>query len=373
MDASATTEAGWARAIEPGRANGRLVAESLEPGAEAQTVQIPGWIAPDLNAALLGSGISGLYSHQLEALEASRDGNVVVTSGTASGKSLCFNLPVLDELARDDRRRALYLYPTKALAQDQAQEALGARATPAPPRDLRRRHAARRPAADPPPLEPDPHQPRHAPRRDPAPPQELGRFPREPRLGRGRRGAHLPRRLRLARRECAPAPAQSRAPLRRRAALRARVRHDRQPARARRGPRRGAVPPGGLGRRPARPAANRDVEPTGHRPAIDDPPFGSLGGRGAPGRPGGRGDADDLLPSQPARHRADPALHPHAARGAGARRSSPSGSPPTGPATPPSSAARSRRASPGATCSPSSRPTRSSSESTSATWTLQSA
>ena len=122
MDASATTEAGWARAIEPGRANGRLVAESLEPGAEAQTVQIPGWIAPDLNAALLGSGIAGLYSHQLEALEASRDGNVVVTSGTASGKSLCFNLPVLDELARDDRRRALYLYPTKALAQDQARK-----------------------------------------------------------------------------------------------------------------------------------------------------------------------------------------------------------------------------------------------------------
>src|SRR6478672_1555829 len=122
MDASATTEAGWARAIEPGRANGRLVAESLEPGAEAQTVQIPGWIAPDLNAALLGSGIAGLYSHQLEALETSRDGNVVVTSGTSSGKSLCFNLPVLDELARDDRRRALYLYPTKALAQDQARK-----------------------------------------------------------------------------------------------------------------------------------------------------------------------------------------------------------------------------------------------------------
>ena len=91
-------------------------------------------------------------------------------------------------------------------------------------------------------------------------------------------------------------------------------------------------------------APNRDVEPAGHRPAIDDPPVGSLGGRGAPGRPGGRGDADDLLPSQPARHRADPALHPHAARGAGPRRSSPSGSPPTGPATRPSSDARSRRA-----------------------------
>ena len=59
-----------------------------------------------------------------------------------------------------------------------------------------------------------------------------------------------------------------------------------------------------------------------------------------------RGAADDLLPSQPPRDRADPALHPHAARGAGRGRSSPSGSPPTGPATPRSSAARSRRASP---------------------------
>src|SRR5581483_2988352 len=122
MDASATAEAGWARAIEPGRANGRLVAESVEPGAEAKTVAIPGWIASDLNAALMDSGIAALYSHQLEALEAAKEGNVVVTSGTASGKSLSFNLPVLDELARDDRRRALYLYPTKALAQDQARK-----------------------------------------------------------------------------------------------------------------------------------------------------------------------------------------------------------------------------------------------------------
>ena len=202
--------AGWARAIEPGRADGRLVAEILEPARAAQTVQIPGWLAPELNAALLGSGIAALYSHQLEALEAAREGNVVVTSGTASGKSLSFNLPVLDELARDDRRRALYLYPTKALAQDQARKLSELGLRPAAPRDLRRRHAARRPPADPPALEPDPHEPRHAPRRDPAPPQELGRFPREPRLGRRRRGAHLPRRLRLARRERAPAAAQGR-------------------------------------------------------------------------------------------------------------------------------------------------------------------
>ena len=47
---------------------------------------------------------------------------MIVTSGTASGKSLSFNLPVLDALERDDRARALYLYPTKALAQDQARK-----------------------------------------------------------------------------------------------------------------------------------------------------------------------------------------------------------------------------------------------------------
>jgi len=120
--ASATASSGWARAIEPGRTDGRLVAESLEPGRPAETVRIPTGLAPDLNAALLGSGIASLYSHQVEALDAAREGNVVVTSGTASGKSLSFNLPVLDELARDDHRRALYLYPTKALAQDQARK-----------------------------------------------------------------------------------------------------------------------------------------------------------------------------------------------------------------------------------------------------------
>src|SRR6185436_12422833 len=76
----------------------------------------------DLASALRASGIDALYSHQLEALDAVAAGNVVVTSGTASGKSLSFNLPVLDHLAREGSARALYLYPTKALAQDQARK-----------------------------------------------------------------------------------------------------------------------------------------------------------------------------------------------------------------------------------------------------------
>ncbi len=113
---------GWERAIEPGRADGRLVAESFESARTAEGVEIPATLAPELAAALPASGIEALYSHQLEALEAAAGENAIVTSGTASGKSLSFNLPVLDELVRDDGHRALYLYPTKALAQDQARK-----------------------------------------------------------------------------------------------------------------------------------------------------------------------------------------------------------------------------------------------------------
>ena len=65
-------------------------------------------------------GVDELYTHQRAAWDAAARGeHVVVTTGTASGKTLAFNLPVLDALARDPRSRALYLYPTKALAQDQ--------------------------------------------------------------------------------------------------------------------------------------------------------------------------------------------------------------------------------------------------------------
>src|SRR5436190_7680389 len=119
---SVAADAGWERAIEPGRLDGRLVAESSEPPREAKRIEIPGSLAPELAAALRAGGIDALYSHQLEALEAAGAGNVIVTSGTASGKSLSFNLPVLDGLVRDSGRRALYLYPTKALAQDQGRK-----------------------------------------------------------------------------------------------------------------------------------------------------------------------------------------------------------------------------------------------------------
>jgi DEAD/DEAH box helicase domain-containing protein len=86
-------------------------------------------------AALARVGAERLYSHQREAVHAAWDGPAIFTTGTASGKSLCFNLPTLDVLCRDPRARALYLYPTKALAQDQARAlaafALGRRVRPA--------------------------------------------------------------------------------------------------------------------------------------------------------------------------------------------------------------------------------------------------
>ncbi|HEU5001428.1 MAG TPA: DEAD/DEAH box helicase [Actinomycetota bacterium] len=99
--------------------------------ARAGTAVAPDPPLPRLLAARLQAlGITGLWTHQAEALAAVRAGhNVIVSTGTASGKSLCFNLPVLERLLAERRARALYLYPTKALAQDQLR-ALRALAVP---------------------------------------------------------------------------------------------------------------------------------------------------------------------------------------------------------------------------------------------------
>ena len=77
-------------------------------------------LPPALASRLQAMGITGLWTHQSAALDAARAGeHVVVSTGTASGKSLCFNLAVFETLLGNSRARALYLYPTKALAQDQ--------------------------------------------------------------------------------------------------------------------------------------------------------------------------------------------------------------------------------------------------------------
>src|SRR5919201_2185897 len=91
------------------------------PAAAARATAIPDELHEGVRAALARGGLAELYVHQRAVWDAAAAGeHVVVTTGTASGKSLAFNLPVLDALAREPKQRALYLYPTKALAQDQA-------------------------------------------------------------------------------------------------------------------------------------------------------------------------------------------------------------------------------------------------------------
>jgi DEAD/DEAH box helicase domain-containing protein len=99
---------------------------TAEPARTAQTMPIPPDLHPHLREALSRIGIDDLYAHQARAYELARGGgHLIVTTGTASGKTLAFNLPVLDALAADPHSRALYLYPTKALAQDQARTLAG--------------------------------------------------------------------------------------------------------------------------------------------------------------------------------------------------------------------------------------------------------
>ena len=90
---------------------------TTEPARDARLAPLPDDLHP---AARRAAGVDRLYAHQRTAWDAAQRGdNVLVTTGTASGKTLAFNLPVLDAIARDAKARALYLYPTKALAQDQ--------------------------------------------------------------------------------------------------------------------------------------------------------------------------------------------------------------------------------------------------------------
>jgi DEAD/DEAH box helicase domain-containing protein len=97
----------------------------VEPAREARTVPMPDDLPEAVRDALATQGIEALYEHQAEVWNAAQRGeHVIVTTGTASGKTLAFNLPVLAALADSPKHRTLYLYPTKALAQDQVR-ALG--------------------------------------------------------------------------------------------------------------------------------------------------------------------------------------------------------------------------------------------------------
>lgn len=97
-----------------------FVLDERLPGAEGRYAPMPEGLAPGLREALGRRGVDRLYSHQAAAVDLARAGrDVVVATPTASGKSLCFHLPVLDRLAREPEARAIYLFPTKALSRDQ--------------------------------------------------------------------------------------------------------------------------------------------------------------------------------------------------------------------------------------------------------------
>jgi DEAD/DEAH box helicase domain-containing protein len=112
--------------FEPSEYAGDITLDYTIHASAAVFVPLPSDLRPELAAALRRRGVERLYSHQAEAYAAVRNGrNLVVVTPTASGKTLCYNLPVLQRLLEDPEKRALYVYPTKALAQDQLAE-LGA-------------------------------------------------------------------------------------------------------------------------------------------------------------------------------------------------------------------------------------------------------
>jgi len=105
------------------RADEVLTAVKHIPAREAEFRSMPEWVRVELVEAYRVKGIEKLYSHQAAAAECARVGNnCVVVTPTASGKTLCYNLPVLNAVLENPDTRALYLFPTKALAQDQLAE-----------------------------------------------------------------------------------------------------------------------------------------------------------------------------------------------------------------------------------------------------------
>ena len=107
---------------EPSLARG-VVHHEVRPALDAVYGEWPAWLDPRIRAGLARRGIERPYIHQAEAIEAVHAGeDIVVVTPTASGKSLCYTVPVLQALAEDPSARALFLFPTKALGQDQVAE-----------------------------------------------------------------------------------------------------------------------------------------------------------------------------------------------------------------------------------------------------------
>ncbi len=122
-EAAIAGSARWAGVLERLGGEGQVVLDHWEPARAARYGPVPGALDPRLVEALRRRGITRLYRHQSRAVEAALLGrHLTVVTPTASGKTLCYNLPVLDSILADDASRALFLFPTKALAQDQLVE-----------------------------------------------------------------------------------------------------------------------------------------------------------------------------------------------------------------------------------------------------------
>jgi len=107
---------------EPSIARG-VVHHEVIPPKPAEHADFPSWVDPRIVAGLAARGIERPYTHQAEAIEAAHAGqDIVVVTPTASGKSLCYTVPILQAIADDPAARALLLFPTKALGQDQVTE-----------------------------------------------------------------------------------------------------------------------------------------------------------------------------------------------------------------------------------------------------------
>jgi DEAD/DEAH box helicase domain-containing protein len=120
MAVTSERERPWSELLARGRGEGTLVHQARDGARAARTTPIPHDLDPRLREALAQSGAAELYTHQAQAIEAAWRGPTITTTGTASGKSLCYLVPTAEVLLGDPRARALYLAPTKALAQDQA-------------------------------------------------------------------------------------------------------------------------------------------------------------------------------------------------------------------------------------------------------------
>ena len=107
----------------PDNPDGHVTAVRKLPAVQAEFAPFPAGLDDRLKSALETRGIQQFYTHQAEAVEHALAGrNAVVITPTASGKTLCYNAPVLNSILQDPSSRALYLFPTKALAQDQLAE-----------------------------------------------------------------------------------------------------------------------------------------------------------------------------------------------------------------------------------------------------------